>query len=174
LTPNFTSINTGNSTYTYLTDAANNYIYALQAGGTTCSLTAVGAGSTANLAGTSNPVNSVTAPSGKYLYVINQNTNGVNPGTQTANSSISAFSINQSGQLTSLADGTNNPYAVGSVPVCIAVDPTKQYLYISNNADSTLTGKLVDQNRGFLANLNRGSVFTVSKNPSCLAISGNI
>jgi 6-phosphogluconolactonase (cycloisomerase 2 family) len=172
VTPNLTSINTTNASFTYLTDAANNLIYSLQAGGTACSLTPISNSQQTNLPGTSYPVNSVTAPSGHFLYVINQNTNG--QGTQqNANSSISAFTVNSNGQLQTLSD-SNNPYAVGSVPVCIAVDPTKQYLYVSNNSDSTLTGKLVDQNRGYLSDLNRGSVFTVSKNPTCLAISGNI
>jgi 6-phosphogluconolactonase (cycloisomerase 2 family) len=173
LPPNLTSINTTNATFTYLTDAANNLIYSLQAGGSPCSLTPITPSSTANLAGTANPQDSIVAPSGKFLYVINQNTN-LQGTQQTANSSISVFSVNSLGQLAINVDTPNNPYSVGSVPVCLAIDPTKQYMYISDNADSTLTGKLIDQNRGFLANLNRGSVFTVSQNPSCLAISPNI
>jgi 6-phosphogluconolactonase len=105
------------------------------------------------------------------MYVINQSSTGT---TTNANSSISAFQINTLGQLQQLADSTNNPYSVGSGPVCIVQDPTNQYLYFSNNTDSTLTGKLIDQNRGFLSNLSRGSVFPTTKNPTCLAVSGNI
>jgi hypothetical protein len=63
---------------------------------------------------------------------------------------------------------------VGSGPVCIVEDPSSKYLYTSNSADSTVTGKLLDQNRGFLSDLSRGSVFPTSMTPTCLAVSGNI
>ena len=169
---NLTSINTANSSFTYLTDAGTNQIFSLQAGGTTCSLTPIGASQQANLNGTGSPMNSLTSTSGKFLYVLNQSSG---TGTQTnTNSSVSAFTINATGQLATLADSTNNPYAVGSGPVCVAQDPTNQYLYTSNNVDSTVTGKLLDQNRGFLADLTRGSVFPVTMRPTCLAVSGNI
>ncbi len=171
-----TSINTGLGTsasnFIYLTDAGANQIFSLQAGGSTCSLSPISGSQQTNLSGTANPVNSITSSSGKFLYVLNQ-TSTTNNQTN-ANSTISAFTINSLGQLQTLPDSTNNPYAVGSGPVCIAQDPTNQYLYISNNTDSTVTGKLLDQNRGYLSNLTRGSVFPTTQNPTCLAVSGNI
>ena len=165
------SINTANSSFTYLTDQGNNTIFSLQAGGTTCSLTPISGSQQTNLAGTANPVNSLTSTSGKFLYVLNQTSTGT---TTNSNSTISAFTINATGQIATLADTTNNPYAVGSGPVCLSQDPTNQYLFTSNNVDSTVTGKLLDQNRGFLADLTRGSVFPATMRPSCLAVSGNI
>ena len=60
------------------------------------------------------------------------------------------------------------------VPVCLVQDPTNQYLYISNNFDSTITGKLFDQRFGYLSNLTRGSVFVTTMQPTCLAVSGNL
>jgi 6-phosphogluconolactonase len=166
-----TGLNTSASNFIYLTDYAANMIFSLQAGGTTCSLAPVSGSQQTNLPGTAHPANSLTSQSGKYLYVLNQSSTST---TTNSNSSISAFQINTLGQLQQLADSTNNPYSVGSGPVCIVQDPTNQYLYISNNTDSTLTGKLIDQNRGFLSNLSRGSVFPTTKNPTCLAVSGNI
>jgi hypothetical protein len=58
--------------------------------------------------------------------------------------------------------------------VCIVEDPSDQYIYTSNGIDSTVTGKLADQNTGYLADLKHGSVFPTSMKPSCLAVSGNI
>jgi len=174
-----TSINTSTGTsaasYIYLTDGGGNQIFSLQAGGTACSLAPVAGGQQLNISGAADPVNSLTSQSGKFLYVLNQTSTGTGCGTTcNSSSSISAFTINTQGQLAPLSDSTNNPYAVGSGPVCIAQDPSNQYLYISDNNDSTVTGKLVDQNRGYLSNLARGTVFPTSSKPSCLAISGNL
>jgi 6-phosphogluconolactonase (cycloisomerase 2 family) len=169
---NFTSINTSNSgTYTFITDSGFNQVLTLQGGGTPCTLQQVAGSQQANPQVNAIPINSLTSANGKFLYVINN----VIPSTVgTTSSSISAFTINPQGLLQTLSDGTNNPYAVGAGPVCIVEDPSSQYLYTSNNLDSTVSGKLLDQNRGFLSNLTRGSVFPTSQNPTCLAVSGNI
>jgi 6-phosphogluconolactonase (cycloisomerase 2 family) len=99
--------------------------------------------------------------------------NLIQSSTGTAQSTISAFTITN-GMLQTLSDGTSNPYSVGAGPVCIVEDPSSKYIYTSNNIDSTVTGKLLDNNRGFLSDLSRGSVFPAAQNPTCLAVSGNI
>ena len=168
-----TSVGTSAASYVYLTDGGANQIYAFTAGATGCTLSAIPGSDSTNIAASTVPVNSVTSASGKFLYVINQTTTGGNTATQQ--SSISAFNIQSTGAIQQLtADGTNNPYSVGSGPVCIVEDPSNQYLYISNNTDSTVTGKLLDQNRGFLSDLRRGSTFPVTQLPTCLAVSGNL
>ena len=167
-----TSAGTSAGTFTYLTDGAANQIFSLQAGGTACSLSPISGSQQNNLPGASNPVNSITTQNGRYLYVLNQ----VQTGQQsTSTSSISAFFINGNGQIQQLAgsDG-QNPYAVGAGPVCAVQDPTNQYLFISNSLDNTVTGKIIDQNHGYLANLTRGSVFSVTKTPTCLVSSPNV
>jgi 6-phosphogluconolactonase len=167
-----TSINTSNSgAYTYLTDGGSNQIYSLQAGGTPCTLTQVAGSQVSNPQPNGSPVNSLTSANGKFLYVIN---NVAATTVGTTSSSISAFTIDAQGKLQTLSDGTNNPYAVGSGPECIIEDPSSKYLYTSNNFDSTVTGKLLDQNKGYLSDLSRGSVFPAAMNPTCLATSGNI
>jgi hypothetical protein len=171
LTSMNTSTGSSASSFIYLTDGPGNQIFSLQAGGTACSLQPIAGGAQVNLSGALDPVNSLTSSSGKFLYVLNQFSSGT---TTNSNSTISAFTINSQGQLAPLSDSTNNPYAVGSGPVCIAQDPSNQYLYISDHNDSTVTGKLVDQNRGYLSDLSRGTVFPTSMKPSCLAISGNL
>lgn len=172
---NLSSINAGGAGgYIYLTDAGSNQIFSLQSGGSACSLTQIAGSQQANLPGTLNPMNSITSSSGKFLYVLNSSVTGAGVPVTNANSSISAFTINSSGQLQTLSDTTNNPYAVGSGPLCVGQDPSNQYLFISNYVDSTVTGKLIDQNRGYLSNLQRGSVFPVTMHPTCLVISGNL
>jgi hypothetical protein len=135
---------------------------------TACSLNTVTGGPVANLPLTSNPVYSLADSTSKYLYVANQSSTN----STLANSSISAFNL-QTVPYTAIPDGTNNPYAVGSGPVCMAEDPSNQYIYTSNG-DGTVTGKLLDRNTGKLSNLTRGSTFQAVGQATCLAVSGNV
>lgn len=165
------SINT--TGYIYLTDKGGNQIFSLTSGGSACSLAPISGSQQTNVPGTANPVNSLTSTNGKFLYVLNQTSTGST--VTTAQSTISAFTIETgTGKLATLADTGNNPYAVGSGPVCAVQDPTGQYIFVANNTDSTVTGKLLNQNYGYLSNLTRGSVFNATQNPTCAAVSGNI
>ncbi len=171
-----TSINASGS-YVYLTDAAATTTstggqilpYTV---GTNCALNSLAGGAINNLPLTSNPSFSFTDSRSKFLYVLNQtSTNSQNP-----NSSISAFTIDPgNGKLQPVggSTNTNNPYAVGSGPVCMVEDPTNQYLYTSNHADGTVTGKLINIATGELSDLARGSSFPAVGLSTCLAISGN-
>lgn len=176
---NITSINvSGNSVY--LTDAApvpssptnpgstggSIRIYTI---GTSCSLSAQADGIVNNLAGTSSPVYSLTDSKNKFLYVLNHGTTNSN----NANSTISAYVIQSTGTLVPISDPLN-PYSVGNGPVCMAEDPSSQYIYTSNNNDGTVTGKFINSNTGQLSNLSRGSTFTATGQATCLAISGNV
>jgi hypothetical protein len=53
-------------------------------------------------------------------------------------------------------------------------DPSNKYIYISSNADNTVTGKLLNQSYGYLSDLSHGSVFPATQNPTCLAMSPNL
>ena len=170
---NLSSINTGSnssSNFIFVTDYNNNTVSPLQSGGASaCTLSAV-SGSSTTLP-LNHPVMSLTSNNGTYLYVLNQ----MNTGTSsTANSTITAYHIDAQGRLTDNPDSTSNPYATGSSPVCIVEDPSNQYLYVSNGADSTITGQIFDPTRGYLRPLTRGSVFPVTMTPTCLAVSGNV
>jgi 6-phosphogluconolactonase (cycloisomerase 2 family) len=175
-TANATSINLGGS-YVYVTDAgstvggAGTILPYTQ--GSSCSLAPVNGGNTANLAPASYPIQTVTASGGgnNYLFVLNQST--VN--TNYANSSISSFTILSNGQLQAVtpANESPNPSPVGSGPVCIAVDPTRQYIYTSNQISNSLTGYRFGAQYGNLSTLTRGSNFPTVGSPSCFVISGN-
>jgi len=171
-TANATSINLGGS-YVYVTDAGST------AGGTgtilpytqggSCALAPVNGGNIANLPNSSYPIQTVSSSDGKHLYVLNHSTVNTNYG----NSSISAYLIESNGQLQAVSDPSGNPYAVGSGPVCIAFDPTNQYVYTSDSIANTMTGKRYSPQYGYLSDLTRGSSFPTVGTPSCFVISGN-
>jgi 6-phosphogluconolactonase (cycloisomerase 2 family) len=171
-TVNATSLNvSGNSIY--ITDAGS----ALSTGGSIlpytpgagCSLSVQADGAVANLPQTANPVYSMTDSKNKFLYVLNHGTTNSNH----ANSTISAFVIEATGQLQPISDA-NNPYPIGNGPVCMVEDPSSQYVYTSNGNDGSVTGKYINQNTGQLSDLARGSVFPATGLATCLAVSGNV
>jgi 6-phosphogluconolactonase (cycloisomerase 2 family) len=181
---NITSINnTGN--YIYLTDAQQTadspggriLAYTIGTGSAACSLNTLTGGPVNNLPLTSNPAYSMPDNKAKWLYVLNRSS--VDPNNQA--SSISAFTIDPTiGRLQFLGSGSGsgvapgNPYKTGSGPVCMVEDPTSQYVYTSNNIDSTITGQRINSNSGELRDLNRGNTFPTVGQPSCMAISGNV
>jgi 6-phosphogluconolactonase (cycloisomerase 2 family) len=166
-----TSINASGS-YVYLTDAgatpSGSQILPYTVG-SSCSLNTLTGGAVPNLALTANPVYSFTDSRGRYLYVLNESSTNSN----NANSTISAFTIDPTNGKLQVIGDSNNPYPVGSGPMCMVEDPTNQYVYTSNNIDGTVTGNKINQNTGQLSGLTRGSSFPVTGKPTCLAISGN-
>jgi 6-phosphogluconolactonase (cycloisomerase 2 family) len=169
-----TSIITG-GTSVYITDAGPvnsntpGQILPFTVGGTACSLNTITGGPTANLSPAANPVYTLVDSKGKYVFVANQSSTN----SSTPNSSISAFQIQSNGTLLFVPDAPNNPYPIGAGPVCMVEDPSNQYIYTSNG-DGTVTGKVLDNNTGKLANLSRGSTFTAVGQATCLAVSGNV
>ena len=137
--------------------------------GAGCSLSVQADGAVANLPLTSNPVYSMTDSKIKFLYVLNHG--GTN--SNNANSTISAYVIEATGQLQPISD-PNNPYPIGNGPVCIVEDPSNQYVYTSNSNDGSVTGRFINQNTGQLSDLSRGSVFPATGLATCLAVSGNV
>jgi 6-phosphogluconolactonase (cycloisomerase 2 family) len=169
-----TSINTGGS-FVYLTDSGSTTanpggLILPYTVGSNCALNTLTGGPVSNLPLTQNPTYSFTDARNRYLYVLNQSTTN----TTNANSTISAFTIDQTnGKLQPIGDA-NNPYPVGSGPVCMVEDPTSQYVYTSNNVDGSVTGKIINQNTGQLSSLNRGSTFAATGLATCLVVSGNV
>jgi 6-phosphogluconolactonase (cycloisomerase 2 family) len=138
--------------------------------GASCSLSVQADGAVANLPTTSSPVYSMTDTKGKFLYVLNHGSTNSN----YANSTISAYIIETTGQLVPVSDA-NNPYPVGSGPVCMVEDPSSQYLYTSNSNDGSVTGKYINPSYGQLSDLSRGSSFSAfAAQATCLAVSGNV
>jgi len=164
-----------NGSSVYITDAgqpntnSTGQILPFTVGGTACSLNTITGGSVQNLSPGANPVYTLVDSKNQFLYVANQSsTNSTN-----ANSSISAFVFQSNGTFQEISDPPNNPYPIGAGPVCMVEDPSNQYIYTSNG-DGTVTGKILDHNKGELSNLTRGSTFTAVGQATCLAVSGNV
>jgi 6-phosphogluconolactonase (cycloisomerase 2 family) len=156
----------------FLTDAASNVLYGYETTGT-CNLTALNGGTTSlatTFPNTSDPVYTLIDSTSKYLYIANNSTTSTL--TTTPFSSLSAFTINSVNQ--ELQPLLGAPYPVGSGPVCIAEDPSNQYIYTSNYNDGTVTGYQLNATSGELSDLTKGSTFTAVGKASCLAISGSI
>jgi len=156
---------TSGGTYLYLTDSVNNRIlqYTVSSTGV---LQPVTGGQVTNFVANVTPVWTYTDSANKFLYVLNQN----NTSTTTQKSSIAAYTIQTNGNLTPQSD-TLNPYSVGSGPVCMVEDPSKQWVYTSNQ-DGTVTGYHIDHSTGRLAVLQHGSSFTAQGRPACMIVSG--
>jgi 6-phosphogluconolactonase (cycloisomerase 2 family) len=177
---NATSINS-NGTYVIFTDnkttpgqtpSVPGQIYQYTVG-TSCNLAAAQGGGGIALTSsdsTPNPTYSLIDSTGRYLYVLNSSNSSTL--TTSPQSTISAFTIN--GTNSELQPISGSPYTVGSGPVCIAEDPTNQYMYISNYNDGTVTGKVLDPTTGIISDLSRGSTFAAVGHASCLAISGSV
>ena len=133
-----------------------------------CGLSAISA-PVPNLSPASNPVYALVDSKSQFIYVANQSSSN----STNANSSISAFFFQSNGQFQEISDPPNNPYPIGGGPVCMVEDPSNQYIYTSNG-DGTVTGKILDHNKGELSNLSRGSTFTAVGQATCLAVSGAV
>lgn len=97
----------------------------------------------------SNPIYAiVSAPNAKWVYVANQgsNTNNTNP-----QSGITGYVIDPSTH--QLSEIPGSPWGTGAGPQCLLEDPSNQFVYTANFNDSTVTGRVIDQNSGVLNNL---------------------
>lgn len=106
----------------------------------------------------------VTA-NGNFVYVTNTNsvvvtttppstaTNPPTPSTCPAQGTISGFSIGSGGTLTALA---GSPYAAGSTPTGIAIDPTNRFVYTTDSVQNQLIAYQLQQG---------GSLFPLPNGP---------
>ena len=93
----------------------------------------------------SNPIYLIAETSGKWVYVLNQ---GDNSNTNNPQSGIAGYTIDlQTKQLTTMS---GSPFGTGAGPQCIVEDPSNQFIYTANFNDSTVTGRIIDQNVGNL------------------------
>jgi 6-phosphogluconolactonase len=80
---------------------------------------------------------------------------------------ISAYSIdNKTGALTPVP---GSPFATGSEPNAIAVDPTAQFVYVANTTVNTVSAYSIDSKTGALTPV-PGSPFATGTLPASLAI----
>ena len=100
----------------------------------------------------SNPVFLLAESKGKWVYVANQ---GNNADKNNAQSGITGYVIDPAThQLTEMSGGTFSAVVgTGAGPQCMIEDPSNQFIYTANFNDSSVTGRVIDQNSGVLNNL---------------------
>jgi 6-phosphogluconolactonase (cycloisomerase 2 family) len=102
----------------------------------------------------SNPVYVLQESKQKYLYIANQGNNTT--GTNNPNSGIAGYLIASTSPY-QLQFITTPTFGSGSGPQCIVEDPSNQFVYTANYLDSSISGRAVDPNDGFLNPLPRVS-----------------
>ena len=97
----------------------------------------------------SNPIMFLAESKGKWFYVANQGS--ASSGIVTTSGIVGYFLDPATKQLQFQA---TSPYGTGAGPQCLIEDPSSQFLYTANFNDSSVTGRVIDQNSGSLKDLN--------------------
>jgi 6-phosphogluconolactonase (cycloisomerase 2 family) len=100
----------------------------------------------------SNPIYLMVESKGKWVYLANA---GDDTNTTNAQSGITAYVIDPSTHQLSEIPGSpfNATAGIGAGPQCLLEDPSNQFIFTANFNDSTITGRVIDQNSGVLDNL---------------------
>jgi 6-phosphogluconolactonase len=138
--------------------------------GTNGALQSLVGGQVGNSGTVANPGPMIVDHQGKFLYLSNLGPN-LTPSSEA--SSVSAFFIDPTtGRLTPLA--TSVPFGAGSSPRCILEDPSNQYLYTANFADSSVTGAVINSSTGTLTSLRKRTSFGAAGQPTWCTASGTL
>jgi 6-phosphogluconolactonase (cycloisomerase 2 family) len=125
-------------------------------------------GAIPNATTVTNPIYIMVESKGKFLYVANQ---GSNVTGTNAQSGITGYFLTTSPsyQLSFLSPPT---YGSGSGPQCLVEDPSDQFIYTANFADSTITGRAVDPNDGVLNPLKVASSYKLQGQANWCLVDG--
>ena len=164
--------------------ASAKYVYLIDAGqsvnpsglilpytvGTNGALQSLVGGQWPNTGTVANPGPMIVDHQNRFLYLANMGPN-LTPSSEA--SSVSAFFIDPStGRLSNIT--TTVPFGSGSSPRCILEDPSNQYLYTANFADSTVTGAIINSATGTLLTLRKSSSFGTTGQPTWCAATGTL
>jgi 6-phosphogluconolactonase (cycloisomerase 2 family) len=136
--------------------------------GTGGSLNAMTGGPVADDPTQTNPIYIMTESKGKWVYVANFGSNVT--GQPAAESGTAGYVIDPTTKQLSFIAG--EPWGTGSGPMCLVEDPSNQYIYTANFNDSTVTGRVLDQNAGVLNNLRVANSYSLTGQPTWCLISG--
>jgi 6-phosphogluconolactonase len=127
-------------------------------------------GAVPNTGTVANPGPMIVDHQNKFLYLTNLGPN-LTPSSEA--SSVSAFFIDPTtGRLTNI--NSTVPFGSGSSPRCILEDPSNQYLYTANYADSTVTGAIINSSTGTLQTLRKATNFGTTGQPTWCAATGTL
>ena len=96
----------------------------------------------------SNPVYLVIESKGKFVYLANAGNDTNNTNSQ---SGITGYVLDPATH--QLSEISGSPFGTGAGPQCMLEDPSNQFIYTANFNDTTVTGRVIDQNSGVLDNL---------------------
>jgi 6-phosphogluconolactonase (cycloisomerase 2 family) len=99
--------------------------------------------------------------------VLNQGSNNNNTNAQ---SGIAGYVIDPNTHQLSFIAG--EPFGTGAGPQCIVEDPSDQFIFTANYNDSTVTGRVIDQNAGVLNNMRVTSSWTLTGPPAWCLVDG--
>jgi 6-phosphogluconolactonase (cycloisomerase 2 family) len=91
----------------------------------------------------------------KFAYVANK-----------GSADVSAFTISGSGALGSVS---GSPFAAGTNPASVAVDPSGSFAYVANSGSGTVSAYTINSSSGALASVS-GSPFAAGTTPSSVAV----
>ncbi|MGA8043307.1 MAG: beta-propeller fold lactonase family protein [Terracidiphilus sp.] len=97
----------------------------------------------------SNPIYLIYENKNKWVYVANQGIN--NPQSPNPQSGLAGYVIDPATH--QLSEIPGSPFGSGAGPQCLIEDPSSQFIYTANYNDSSVTGRVIDQNSGVLNNL---------------------
>ena len=108
--------------------------------------------------GKSGPTSVAVNQAGTFLYVTNQD---------ARDNDVAGFRIDcDSGRLTPVP---GSPFAAGSEPSAIAIDPSGRYAYVANSGSNNVSAFHIDENSGRLMPVS-GSPFAAGSSPSSVAV----
>jgi 6-phosphogluconolactonase len=124
--------------------------------GTNGALQALVGGAVADDPTEMSPIYLIEDSKSKYIYVANQQGSSINNGAgivaYVIDPSSSQLSEDPGSPFLIENTGEQAPSGTGASPQCLLEDPSNQYIYTAN-ADSTVTGKVLDPNSGVLTQM---------------------
>jgi DNA-binding beta-propeller fold protein YncE len=149
----------GDVPYNLVVDSTKQFVYAANVDIASVSGYRIGPGGALTVLGTSPfgttgtnplvaPYGVAASPIGQFVYVTDL---GLVPPAPSLGS-VNLYSYDGTGALTFVAS-----YPVGTSPYGIAIDPSGQFLYVSNSADNTVSGFTIDPTLGTLTPIPSGS-----------------
>jgi len=106
------------------------------------------------------PTSIIEDPAGHFLYVTDRNSN-----------QVIGYIVGGSGSNGGIPTPIQNgPFATGSFPVAVTVDPRGKFVYVANNNASTVSAYAIDQRTGSLSAVSGSTSNQTGTNPNCVAI----
>ncbi len=109
-------------------------------------------------AGTS-PESISVDPSGKFIYVANF-------GSAIASGNVSAYTIDAS--TGALSEVAGSPFAAGTQPVSVAVEPSGRFAYVANNVSGNISAYRIDATTGALTSI--GAAVAAGFRPNAITV----